>query len=75
MITKEHLLHWLGEIQWQLNGIASELAENKVQMNGINVGKNGEAFVSFEYLREKADKIKLQLNNIEWDMNHDQEVK
>jgi len=72
MITQEHLNHWISEIKWQLNGILSEINPAKVQMSGINVGKNGEAFVSFTYLDEKATTIRNILRSIESDMIHDE---
>ena len=71
MITEEHLKHWLHEIEYQLQGILNEINAEKVQMKGINVGKTGENFVSFEYLHEKASTIKSVLGSIEWDMKHD----
>jgi len=72
MITDEHLKHWIGEINWQLNGIVSEINADKVVMGGINVGKSGESWVSFEYLREKAGTIQGLLRQIQWDMEHDE---
>jgi len=33
----------------------------KCVINGINVGKVGEAYVSFEYLREKDDSLEKTL--------------
>ena len=71
MVTKEHLKHWLGEIYYQLNGILKEVDKEKVVIDGINVGKSGEAWVSFEYLREKAETIRGVMNCIEWDIEHD----
>jgi len=72
MITEEHLKHWLGEIRWQLNGILKEIDMEKVQMNGINVGKTGEAFVSFTYLNEKAIKIEKFLELIDSEIISDE---
>jgi len=72
MITEEHLKHWLGEIHWQLNGIVQEIRAEKVQMGGINVGKNGEKFVSFEYLQEKAQKIERFLELIDEEIISDE---
>lgn len=72
MITEEHLKHWLSEIQWQLNGILGEIKMEKVQMGGINVGKNGEKFVSFTYLNEKAMKIEKFLAHIESEIISDE---
>jgi len=71
MITAEHLEHWLTELKYQLNGILQEIATEKVQMTGINVGKTGEAFVSFEYLQEKANTLHGVIGSIEWDIIHD----
>jgi len=71
MITKEHLKHWLGEMTWQVDAILKEVNVNKVVIDGINVGASGESWVSFEYLREKASKIKGLMNCIEWDIEHD----
>ena len=71
MIRKEYLEHWIKEIEWQLNGIKSEVKPEKVVMGGINVGKNGENFVSFEYLQEKAEKIEGVLSCIKYDMAQD----
>ncbi len=72
MITQEHLEHWLYEIQWQLNGILQEVDAKKVQMGGINVGKTGEKWVSFEYLQEKAQKIQKFLALIDEDIISDE---
>ena len=71
MITEEHLKHWISEIEWQLNGIRNEVAATKVKSDGVNVGEAGEAWVSFEYLQEKADSIRKLLICITWDMTHD----
>jgi hypothetical protein len=72
MITQEHLEHWINEIRYQLNGIRNEIAKDKVKMIGINVGKNGEAFVSFEYLQEKVNSIEGNIGCIESDVRDDQ---
>ncbi len=71
MITEEHLEHWIGEIEYQLNGILNEVAEQKVQMKGINVGKTGEKYVSFEYILEKATTIKGTIRCIKDDILRD----
>ncbi len=72
MITQEHLEHWLREIHYQTNGILEEINEKKVSFTGgMSVGENGKAYVSFVYLREKADLIKKLLKNIESDIEHD----
>jgi len=72
MITQEHLEHWLKEIEYHLTGILNEIAEEKVQMKGINVGKTGEKFVSFEYLLEKATTIKGTIRCIHDDIMRDE---
>ena len=71
MIRKEYLEHWIKEIEWQLNGIKSEVKPEKVLMGGINVGKTGESFVSFDYLQEKTDRIEGILTCIRYDMTQD----
>jgi len=71
MIRKEYLEHWIKEIEWQVNGILSEVKPEKVLMGGINVGKNAENFVSFDYLQEKADNITGVLHCIRYDMKQD----
>ena len=71
MITEDHLKHWLGEIEYQVRGLLGEVSADKVIMDGINVGQNGESFVSFSYLREKGDKIRLMVDQIVWDMKND----
>ena len=71
MITEEHLEHWLKEIEYQLQGILNEVAEARVEMKGINVGKTGEAWVSFEYLLEKATTIKGTIRCIHDDIMRD----
>ena len=71
MITQKHLEHWISEIIYQLNGMATEIAPNKVVMKGINVGLNGEAFVSFEYLQEKCHTIQGTLQCIKDDIKND----
>lgn len=73
MITEDHLNQWLKEILYQLNGISGEINPDKVILKGINVGKNGEAFVSFQYLNEKQRTIRKLVHNITFDMEHDQE--
>jgi len=72
MITQKHLVHWLTEIQYQLNGITSEIDPQKVVLKLINVGNTGESVVSFEYLNEKKDTIRQMINNIIYDMEHDE---
>lgn len=69
MITEEHLKHWLSELQYQLNGIRNEIAEDKIgtTKNVLVNDKN----VSFEYLREKADTLKGTIECIEYDILHD----
>lgn len=55
MITEEHLRHWLGEIEYALDGIYTEVQSDKVECLGTTVS-NGK-FVSFEYIREKSTTI------------------
>jgi len=71
LITEEHLEHWLKEIKYQLNGISGEINPEKVVLHLINVGKSGEAVVSFDYLNEKKDIIRVLIKNIEFDMRQD----
>lgn len=71
MITEEHLNHWLGEIDYALNGLQKEIHPDKVRLGGINVGVNGEAYVSFAYLQEKTGTIKGILKCIQDDMKND----
>jgi len=71
MITQEHLEHWITELRYQLSGIINEVNPDKVVLKGINVGKNGEAFVSFEYIQEKAATIKGTIKCIEDDIKND----
>jgi len=71
MITQEHLEHWIKEIEYQLTGILNEVAKERVEMKGINVGKTGEAWVSFEYLLEKATTIKGTIRCIQDDIMRD----
>ena len=73
MISEEHLKHWISEIMWQLNGIKKEVDPDKVQLKGINVGKTGESFVSFEYLQEKQNTIRGIISCIESDMVTDRQ--
>ncbi len=74
MISQEHLEHWLKEIRYQLNGIVTEIDPKKVILTGVNVGSDGGAFVSFEYLNEKSKTIQGVLKNIEYDMKHDEDT-
>ena len=74
MITEEHLEHWLKEIRYYLNGIASEIDLKKLSgMHGIPVelpdGKK--VFVSFEYIREKCKMIEGHIRCIEDDVRRD----
>ncbi len=68
MITEEHLKHWLGELEYQLNGILNEVAEERVQQKGIKLAKT---FVSFEYILEKATTIKGTIRCIRDDILRD----
>ena len=71
MITEEHLNYWISELKYSLNGIRKEISKEKVIMKGINVGKNGEAFVLFEYLQEKTFILAGTIRCIENDMKND----
>lgn len=71
MITQEHLEHWIGEIEYQLNGILNEVAKERVEMKGISVGKTGQNYVSFEYILEKATTIKGTIRCINDDILRD----
>jgi len=73
MITKEHLQHWMNEIQYAINGIDNEISNDKLKgLTGISVAVSPEikedVFVSFEYLQEKARTIKGLLGCIANDM-------
>ena len=69
LITEDHLKHWLSEIQWQLNGINTELSKSGyLKCNGFV--KHG-SFLSLEYLREKQYKIQKLKEQIEWDTKFD----
>lgn len=68
MITQEHLEHWLEEINYQLQGILNEVAEERVQQKGIKLTKT---FVSFEYILEKATTIKGTIHCIKDDIMRD----
>jgi len=72
MITEEHLLHWLEEINYQLNGLRNEL--NKKEFAETKVITVNEQAFSFEYAREKADMIlKYIQSTIPYDIKHDGE--
>lgn len=80
MITQEHLDHWLSEIKHQLNGLSNEISIKKLKdKTGVTVAVSPnidqDVFVSFEYLREKADTIKQLVKNIEFDIIVDAETK
>ena len=68
MITDEHLNQWLTEIKYHLVSIEKEIEPDKVKLKGINVE---EAFVSFEYLQEKAMTLAGLVRCIEDDMKND----
>jgi len=70
MITEEHLKHWLEELQYQLTGIRNEVGKEKVgEVKGIEVPQQG--YVSFEYIREKAETIRRTISCIEDDIKND----
>ncbi len=69
MISEDHLEHWLSEIQWQINGLTSELSKSGyLECDGLRL--HGE-YLSLEYLREKKYKIQKLKEQIEWDIEHD----
>ena len=70
MITQEHLIHWLDEIGYQLNGIRNECEIEKIGVAGYLFTKNGK-FVSFDYINEKLDTIVTTMNCILHDMKTD----
>jgi len=69
MITEEHLNHWLAEITYQLKSITQEI--NATKLNGTKGMEIGNGFVSFEYLREKAETIAGTIRCIESDIKTD----
>ena len=78
MITKEHLDHWLDEILYQLKSIDMEVSKEKLKDRagiGFATGplESDHAYVSFEYLREKAGTIRQLVDNVKHDMEHDKE--
>jgi len=69
MITEDHLKHWMHEIEWQLNGINTEINKKGYKkLTGTILNKD---YLSFEYLREKEGKIRALLKTIQWDVDHD----
>jgi len=72
MITEEHLLHWLEEINYQLNGLRNEL--NKKEFAETKVITVNNAAFSFEYAREKTDTISKYIQStIPYEIKHDEE--
>ena len=71
MITQEHLEHWIEQTRIRLDAMKSEIAEDKVKTNTVNVGVTGEKIVSFEYLREKIGMIEGFMRCIEDDIKID----
>jgi len=69
MITKEHLEHWIRELQHPLSGILNEVAADKTQIGGINL-PNGK-YVSFEYILEKVVSATRTIGCIEFDILKD----
>lgn len=70
MISEEHLNHWITELKYQLTGILNEVAEVKVgEEKGFKL-KSG-AYVSFEYVLEKATTLMGTIHCIEDDMQRD----
>jgi len=69
MIERDHLVHWLDEIKYALNGINTHLQKDGFkEMDGTMV--NG-SHLSFDYLREKGTTIDRLLGCILNDMLHD----
>jgi len=73
LITQEHLEHIIKEIRYHLGGINSEIDDGKLGgINGIPIETPlAKVFVSFEYIREKANTIEGHLKWIEGDMKND----
>lgn len=71
MITQEHLEHWIKQTQIRLDAMYSEIVQEKVKTDTVNVGVNGENIVSFEYLREKIGMIRGFMRCIEDDIKND----
>ncbi len=67
-IDTEYLITLLKQIKWQNNGIMKEVKAEKVVLKGINVGKTGEKYVSFEYLQEKSTTIDALIHTIAKDI-------
>lgn len=66
MITEEHLEHWLGEIEYALNGINNEI--NKDGYKEIAGEMIHGSHLSLEYLREKQTTIRRLLGMIREEM-------
>lgn len=69
MITEEHLNDWLEAIEYQINGVLSEIKYERTETSGIKLPNN--SFISFEYLNEKAEKALGLLISIKSDMVND----
>lgn len=69
MITKEHLEHWIKELQHPLSGILNEVAAGKTEISGINL-PNGK-YVSFDYIIEKVVSASRTIGCIEYDILKD----
>jgi len=70
MITKEHLEHWIKELQNAINGILQEVALDKV-VPSEGVKLNNGKYVSFSYLLEKAKRLQGTIGCIEFDILKD----
>ena len=70
MITQDHLIHWLDELGYQLNGIRNECDMEKIGVRGTLIHKSGR-FVSFEYINEKLDTMVKTMNCILYDIKTD----
>lgn len=69
MITEEHLRHWIGEINYQLNGLRNEL--NKKEFKDTKIVRVNDQVFSFEYGREKVETIAGTIKCIEDDIKND----
>ena len=69
MITEEHLQHWLSEMQWQLDGINTELSKEKYKdTKGLDINGN---HLSLKCLREKLTHLQGLKRCVENDMVND----
>ena len=64
-IDTEYLITLIGQVRCNNNGIKSHLSKKEFQIDGMMIGED---HLSFEYLREKSDKIDMLLHTIEMDI-------